>query len=77
MTKPTTGPSSTAPMMTGTCRIVALRGPMGMMPSGVRPSTMVTAESMPATTSLRVFSRVFCMVFIQFFLRSSSVSWDT
>ena len=50
---------------------------MGMMPSGVRPSTMVTAESMPATTSLRVFSRVFCMVFIQFFLRSSSVSWDT
>ena len=59
MTPPTMGPSSIAPMMAGRCIVVTPRGPRGMMPSGVMPSTMDTAESMPATTSLRVFSWVF------------------
>ncbi len=52
---PTTGPSNTAPMMTGTCMIVS-EAPLnqGMKPQCVQPRKAAIAPRTPAITTFRV-----------------------
>ena len=52
MAAPTTGPSRMAPMMTGTCMMVALPAAVGtgMNPMRVSSSSPQTAARTPATT---------------------------
>ena len=74
---PTLGPSTIAPISVGTCRVVTLRGPKGIIPYPDTPNAIV----IPANKPIMVSSRIVIPLFFSFltFLRSTglvvSLSW--
>ena len=68
---PTLGPSTIAPISVGTCRVVTLRGPNGIIPYPDTPNAIV----IPANKPIMVSSRIVIPLFFSFltFLRSTGL----